>query len=59
MLASLAGYNMLSNKNKNAYTLVENTSKYFTNQYVWANMPIIPNCFPEFSQTGDFVIGFF
>ena len=59
MLASLADYNMLSDKNKNVYILVVNPSKYFTNQYVWANIPIITNCFPELSQTGDFVIGFF
>ena len=45
MLASLAGYNMLSNINKNVYILVVNPSKYFTNQDVQANIPIIYNSF--------------
>ena len=48
MLASLACYNMLSNINKNVYMLVVNPSKYFTNQDVWANMPIIFNYFFNF-----------
>ena len=41
MLASLAGYNMLSKINKNVYILVVNPSKYFTNQDVWVKIPII------------------
>ena len=34
MLASLSGYSMLSNKNKNVYILAINPSKYFSNQDV-------------------------
>ena len=34
MLASLTGYNMLSNINKNVNILVINPSKYFTDQDV-------------------------
>ena len=39
---------MLSYINMNEYILMVNPSKYFTNQDVWANMPIISNCFLEF-----------
>ena len=45
MLASLAVYNMLYNKNKNVYILVVNPGKYFTYQDVWANMTITSNRF--------------
>ena len=45
MLSSIVGYNMSSNMNKNVYILVLNPTKYFTNQDVRANMPIISNCF--------------
>ena len=58
MLASLTGYIILSNINKNKYKLVVNPSKYFTNQDVWVNMPIIPNYFWNFWM-GDFNIELF
>ena len=45
MLIRLAGYDLLSNINEYVYILVVNPRKYFTNQYVRANMPIISNYF--------------
>ena len=59
MLASLAGYNMLSNININVYILVVDTSKYLTNQDFWSNMPIISNCFLNFFELAISLSNFF
>ena len=58
MLASLAGYNMLSYMNKNVYILVVNPSKYFSNHLVGEHANNF-QLFFEFFLMGDFVFGFF
>ena len=58
MLASIAGYNILSYINNNVYLLVVNSCKYFTNQDVWANMPIFSNSFFIIFRTGNFIFEF-